>query len=220
MTTSNATVQLLDLNTLVPFAGNVKIHSEEQIDKLTKLIERFGWSSPIVVDKDLEIIAGHGRRLAALKLGLKKVPVIVRVDLNKAEANALRLADNKVSSQDYDQALQAEQLIELSELLGDFDLTDLGYSEHEINFTTGDIDEMDELIFVDDISGAVEKQKDDNKTKTQEIDDVAAPVGDALGFKRVTIAESRVLKELMGKIEQKTGKTGVEALINFVSANV
>jgi ParB-like chromosome segregation protein Spo0J len=218
---TNDTVDLIEITKLVPYEGNVKIHSDEQVEKLAKLITKFGFSAPIVVDRDLVIIAGHGRRLAAIKLGLKKVPVIVKAELTKEEANALRLADNKIASQDYDQAAQADQLRELAEHFGDtFDLTDLGYSEAEINFTLDDLGEMNGDMFVEDIAGAVEQQKEENKSKTAEIDDVAAPVGDALGFKRVTIAESRVIKELMGKMEARTGKSGVGALIEFVSAHV
>lgn len=219
---TNKTIQLLDLKSLQPYENNAKIHSEEQIDKLCGLIKRFGFSSPIVVDGDLVIIAGHGRRLAALKLGLDKVPVIVRDDLTKDEANALRLADNRVASNAYD--LQLEQA-ELQMLAGlgdelDFDLTMLGYSEHELNFSTGDLGEIDDSIFVDDINEAVEQQKTENQSKTQEIDDVAAPVADALGFKRVTIAESRQIRDLMAKMETATGKKGPSALIDFVSAHV
>jgi hypothetical protein len=218
--TTNRPVQLLDIEQIKPYENNAKKHSAEQVGSLVKLIERFGWTQPIVTDRDFVIIAGHGRRLAALEMGLKKVPVIVREDLTKDEANALRLADNRVSSTEYDLALEQAELQALSMVDLNFDLTDLGYSEHELNFSTADLGELDDSIFVDDINGAVEKQKNENKEKVEEVDDVAAPVVDALGFKRVTIAESRVLRDLMARMEVATGKKGAPALIDFVSSRL
>lgn len=217
---TNRQVQLLDIGLIKPYENNAKKHSPDQVASLVKLIQRFGWTQPIVVDKDYVIIAGHGRRLAALEMKLAKVPVIVREDLTKDEANALRLADNRVSSTEYDLALEQSELQALSLVDLDFDLLDLGYTEHELNFSTADLGAMDDSMFVDDISSAVEKQKSDNKEKVEEVDDVAAPVVDALGFKRVTIAESRTLRELMARMEQATGKKGAPALIEFVSSNL
>ncbi|WP_276122708.1 ParB/Srx family N-terminal domain-containing protein [Pararhizobium qamdonense] len=213
---TNKAVTLIAVADLVPYANNAKKHSDEQIEKLSALISKYGWTSPIVVDKDLVVIAGHGRRLAALNIGLEKVPVIVRDDLTKEEANALRLADNRIASSDYDLELEQAELALLADVEG-MDLTMLGYSEHEVNFATQDLLDMEDTIFVEDIAGAVEQQKSENDAKTKEIDDVAAPVADALGFKRVTIAESRTIRDLMGRIEKNTGLKGVEALIGFVS---
>ncbi|TDW20426.1 ParB-like nuclease family protein [Rhizobium azibense] len=214
---TNRPVTLIAVADLKPYENNAKKHSEEQIEKLSSLIGKYGWTSPIVVDKDLVIIAGHGRRLAALNIGLEKVPVIIREDLTKDEANALRLADNRVASTEYDLELEQSELAALAESMEGIDLTILGYSEHELNFATADLLEMEDTVFVEDISGAVEKQKTENDAKTKEVDDVAAPVADALGFKRVTIAESRTIRELMGRIEKNTGLKGVDAFITFIS---
>ncbi|HHP0317040.1 phage tail protein (plasmid) [Acinetobacter baumannii] len=76
-----------------PYELNAKIHSEEQVAKIAESIARFGWDQPIVVDKNGVIIKGHGRRLAAIKLGLIEVPVLVRDDLNEEQVKAARLAD-------------------------------------------------------------------------------------------------------------------------------
>jgi hypothetical protein len=214
---TNKAVTLVAVADLVPYENNAKKHSDDQVEKLMALISRYGWTSPIVVDKDLVIIAGHGRRLAALKLGLEKAPVIIRDDLTKEEAAALRLADNRVASTEYDLGLEQAELAMLSNFEG-IDLTMLGYSEHELDFATADLIDMDDTIFVDDIGAAVEKQKTENEQKTKEVDDVAAPVADALGFKRVTIAESRKIRDLMSRVEQRSGRKGVEALIYVLEA--
>ena len=216
--TQHYPVQLYDVDKLVPYANNAKIHTEEQVSKIANLIEGVGWTSPIIVWKDGEIIAGHGRRLAALKLGLKKVPVIDRSDLTAAEARAMRLADNKVASNDYDQQLVAIELRDLFEA-GDLDIPfeDMGYSERDLDFVTADLGEINEDFFTDDLNEAVEEQKRENEKTVAATDDIAAPIGDALGFKRVTIAQSRTLRDLMTGIETRTGKKGVEALIDVLS---
>lgn len=220
MSESNSKIEIWSIDDLKPYEQNAKKHPETQVNKLATAISKFGWTQPIVVWTNGEIIAGHGRRLAALKLGLKKVPVIVRRDLTKTEADALRLADNRVSSTEYDQeAIQAElQRLndELSET--DFDLTDLGFDQKEIDFIGADLGDIDDSFFVDDVVTAVEEQKTENERSIEKADDTAAPVVDALGFKRVTIAQSRVIHDAMLKIEQKTGKQGSEAFVEFMAS--
>lgn len=213
------TIDVWDITKIIPYEANAKKHSDAQVADLANLISKAGWTQPIVVWKNGEIIAGHGRRLAALKLGLKKVPVIVRDDITKAEADALRLADNRVTSTDYDQALIQDELQRLAnELSGDLTLEDLGFDAKELDFSLADLGELDDSFFVDDVGEAVEQQKKENESSIEATDDIAAPVGDALGFKRVTIAQSRQLRELMAGIETKTGKKGVDALIDVLSA--
>jgi hypothetical protein len=219
MSETNHSIEIVDIAWLKEYEANAKNHPDDQVDALSKSIQKFGWTAPIIVWKDGTIIAGHGRRKAGLKLGLKKVPVIVRRDLTKAQADALRLADNRVAGTDYDQgAIQIELQRLAEELDGSFELSDLGFTEKELDFTLSDFDEISTDLFVDDISGAVETQKSENAAKVAATDDTAAPVGDALGFKRVTIEESRKLKGLMSQIETRTGKTGVQALIYVLSA--
>lgn len=213
--TANPSVQIWDIEKLIPYENNAKVHDEEQVSKLAKSIEKFGWTSPISVWKNGEIIGGHGRRLAAIKLGLKKVPVIVRDDLTKAEADALRLADNRVASTEYDSPMIQDELRRLSEELegADFELSDMGFDEKELEFSLSDLGEMNDDFFVDDVSGAVEEQRQENENSVDETDQTAAPIGDALGFKRITIEESREIRNLMSQIQPLSGKEGVEALI-------
>ena len=214
---NNHPVEIWKVSDLVPYEANAKKHPEEQVIKLANLISKFGWTQPIIVWKNGEIIAGHGRRMAALHLKLEKVPVIVRGDLTKAEADALRLADNRVTSTDYDQELIGDELRRLNEALGldgeDISLTDLGFDEKEIDFTLSDMSEIDDSFFVDDVSSAVEDQKSANENAAEDIDETAAPVGDALGFKRITVVQSREIRSLMGKVEAALEKEGPDALI-------
>lgn len=86
-----------DPQKLKPYIKNNKIHDEKQIDKIAESISQFGFDQPIVVNEQLVIIKGHGRYLAALKLGLKEVPIAIRKDLSQIEQRASRMADNRVS---------------------------------------------------------------------------------------------------------------------------
>lgn len=90
---SELKIQMWIVDDVKPYELNAKIHSEEQVAKIAESIARFGWDRPIVVDKNGVIIKGHGRRLAAIKLGLIEVPVLVRDDLNEEQVKAARLAD-------------------------------------------------------------------------------------------------------------------------------
>lgn len=207
-------VEFWNIEDIKPYPGNAKIHEQSQVQSLANLIEKHGWTQPIVVDKDGVIIAGHGRRLAALHLNRDKVPVVVRRDLSKDQADALRLADNKIASQLYDVNLIQQELTRLAE--NDFDLSDMGFDEKELEFLTKDLGDIDMLSMVDDITEAVETQKRENVQKAEELDETAAPVGDAFGFKRVNVAQSRRIRQFMIQIENDTGKRGAEALMVFL----
>lgn len=88
---------MLPIDSIIPYARNSKTHPEEQITELAAMIAEFGFDQPIVVDGESVIIKGHGRRLAAIKLGLEEVPVVVRTDLTPAQVKAARIADNRVA---------------------------------------------------------------------------------------------------------------------------
>ena len=108
---------------LVPYERNAKEHPQEQVEQIANSIKAFGFRSPIVAWKDGTIINGHGRLLAAYKLGLEEVPVIYADDLTEEEANAFRLADNKTSESSWDEFLLADELADLF----DFDMERFGF---------------------------------------------------------------------------------------------
>ena len=98
------TVEMVDIESVVPYPRNAKLHSLAQIDKLAGLIAAFGFDQPIVVDGQGTIIKGHARREAALKLGMRQVPVIVS-HLTEDQARVARIADNSARSLEYDDEL-------------------------------------------------------------------------------------------------------------------
>jgi ParB-like chromosome segregation protein Spo0J len=214
MSDQKVSVELWDIDRLIPYENNAKIHTDAQIDDLAKSIDRHKLNNPITVDRDGVIIGGHGRRLALKKLGRKKVPVIVRNDLSKEEADALRLSDNQTASTDYDtEAVQAE-LERLYEL--EVDLDGLGYDEKELEFLTASLDDFDESAFVEDIPTGVEEQRRQNEDKTRELDGETVPVAKALGFKAVSRDEARKLGRLVDTATAETGKEGAAALIAWL----
>lgn len=211
MSDQKVSVELWDIDRLIPYENNAKVHSDEQVETLAKSIQRHKLNNPITVDSDGVIIGGHGRRLALIKLGRKKAPVIVRNDLSKEEADALRLSDNQTASTDYDtEAVQAE-LERLYEL--EVDLDGLGYDEKELEFLTASLDDFDENAFVDDIPTGVEEQRQQNEEKTKELDGDTVPIAKVLGFKAVSRDEARKLGRLIDTAAAETGEEGAAALI-------
>ena len=112
---------------LVPYERNAKEHPQEQVEHIANSIKAFGFRSPIVAWKDGTIINGHGRLLAAYKLGLEEVPVIYADDLTEEEANAFRLADNKTAESSWDEFLLADELADLF----DFGMERFGFDMFE-----------------------------------------------------------------------------------------
>ncbi len=91
-----AKVQEVTTTKLVPYEKNAKIHGQGQIEKLKASIQEFGFLTPCLIDKDFNIIAGHGRVMAAKELGIEKVPCVFIEGLTEAQRKAYILADNKL----------------------------------------------------------------------------------------------------------------------------
>jgi DNA modification methylase len=116
---------------LIPYARNARTHSDAQVAQIAASIREFGWTSPLLVDGENGIIAGHGRLLAARKLGINDVPVIELAGLSKAQRQALVIADNKLAlNAGWDTDLLALEFGDLADLGYDLGLT--GFAEDEI----------------------------------------------------------------------------------------
>ena len=111
---------------LIPYVRNARTHSEEQLALIAGSIREFGFTNPVLVDGENGVIAGHGRLLAARKLGLDRVPVIELAHLTQAQKRAYILADNRLAERaGWDRDLLALEVGELSEL--GVDLASLGF---------------------------------------------------------------------------------------------
>jgi ParB-like chromosome segregation protein Spo0J len=90
-------VQEINLDLLRPYQNNAKIHGEEQVNMIADSIKEFGFISPCLIDSDYNIIAGHGRVMAAKQIGMDKVPCLFIEGLTEAQRRAYILADNKLT---------------------------------------------------------------------------------------------------------------------------
>lgn len=127
--------QLVDIESIIPYASNPR-NNAHAVDKVAASIKQFGIRQPIVVDKDMVIIAGHTRYLAAKKLGLKQFPVHVAEDLSPAQVKAYRIADNRVAQEaTWDNELLKYEFEGLHDF--EFDLLETGFTQKEINKILG-----------------------------------------------------------------------------------
>lgn len=207
-------IELRPIEDLIPYEANAKIHDKTQVAKLAEEIRRRGWDVPIVVDKHGVIIKGHGRRLAAIELGLKKVPVLVRSDLTPEQVRAARLADNRVAMGDYDSDMLKAELMDLGdELRGIFD-------DKELDFLSADLGQMNTDAFVSDMDAVVTEQRQDIEQRTEAAAATTVTLAKAFGFKDMPAAGQIYITRLMAKAEAATGKKNGEALAEFAATTL
>jgi len=125
-------IELWPIDRLIPYARNPRTHADEQVAQIAASIVEFGWTNPILVGPDGVIIAGHARLLAARKLGLSEVPLIVLDHLSEAQRRALIIADNQlaVTGTGWNEELLRGLITELRE--EEFNLDVLGFSDQEL----------------------------------------------------------------------------------------
>jgi ParB family transcriptional regulator, chromosome partitioning protein len=138
----------VDINEIIPYVNNPR-KNEKAVDYVASSIKEFGWQQPIVVDKDNVIVVGHTRYLAAKRLKLKKVPILVAENLTPFQIKAYRIADNKtneIAEWDYE-LLSTELAAIINQVENNFDIDSLGFNRDELDsiLNTINIDEyMDE----------------------------------------------------------------------------
>lgn len=150
---------------LIPYANNSRVHSDEQVNQIAASIKEFGFLNPIIIDGDNGIIAGHGRVMAANKLGIKELPCVDASHLSPAQKKAYVIADNKIAlNSDWDVDLLRVELEGLQEL--DFDLSLTGFNEDEL----GDLLNVELLPeYEEDADGEVIEPPPDPKTKEGDV---------------------------------------------------
>ena len=124
-------VERWPVDRLIPRATNPRTHSPEQVARIAASIQEWGWTNPILVGADSRVIAGHGRLLAARKLGMSEVPVIVLGHLSEAQCRALVIADNQLASNaGWDEEMLRLELATLRE--EDFNVDLIGFDDAEL----------------------------------------------------------------------------------------
>ncbi len=151
---STERLEKVNIDKLVPYARNARTHSKEQILQLRSSLREFGFVNPVIVDKDLNIIAGHGRVLAAKEEGITEVPCVFVEHLTEAQKRAYIIADNRLA---LNAGWDTEMLsVELADLQGvDFDLSLLGFDDSELNKLLGNINDVKDDDF--DVDGELSK---------------------------------------------------------------
>ena len=154
MSRTTTEMNLVDINKLIPYINNARTHSPEQINKLRASLREFGFVNPVIIDKDFNIIAGHGRVEAAKAEGIKEVPCVLVDYLTEAQKKAYILADNRMAM---DAGWDEEMLkVELEALNAEaFDLSLTGFDDKELTdlFKTETEVEDDDY----DLTAALEK---------------------------------------------------------------
>jgi ParB-like chromosome segregation protein Spo0J len=137
---------------LIPYASNSRTHSDAQVAQIAASIKEFGWTNPILIDGENTIIAGHGRLLAARKLGMDKVPAIVLDHLTKPQQRALVIADNQLAlNAGWDMDMLKAEIEDLK--LDDFDISILGFDASALDKMLDDAipqEALDEFKEVDE----------------------------------------------------------------------
>lgn len=144
----------VNIDRLMPYARNARTHSKEQITQLRASLREFGFVNPVIVDKDLNIIAGHGRILAAKEEGITEVPCVFAEHLSEAQKRAYIIADNRLA---LNAGWDAEMLsVEIADLQGvDFDISLLGFDDAELNKLMGSAEDVKDDDF--DVDSELQK---------------------------------------------------------------
>jgi site-specific DNA-methyltransferase (adenine-specific) len=142
-------IEMVSVDTLIPYAKNARTHSDEQVAQIAGSIKEFGFNNPVLIDKDNSVIAGHGRLMAARKLGYKEVPVVKLEHLTESQRKAYILADNRIAlNSGWDTSMLS---LELQELKDDIDLSLLGFDADELNAMLNPIEETEGLTDEDSV---------------------------------------------------------------------
>lgn len=150
-------IEWMSVETLIPYAKNARTHSDEQVAQIAGSIKEFGFNNPVLIDKENSIIAGHGRLMAARKLGMDKVPAVQLEHMTEAQRKAYVLADNRIAlNSGWDTSMLS---LELQELKDDIDLSLLGFDADELDALLNPIEETEGLTDEDAVPDVPEEPK-------------------------------------------------------------
>lgn len=135
-------IEFIDINKIIPYEDNPRVHSDIQIEQISKSIKEFGFTVPILIDENKNVIAGHGRLDASKSLQLKEVPTITISNLTDQQKKAYIIADNQLTlNSNWNEDLLKSQLSFLTE--NNFDLNLLGFEDAQLDNYFKEIEEID-----------------------------------------------------------------------------
>lgn len=177
-------IEEIEVEKLVPYGNNAKIHGRKQLDKIKDSIREFGFLTPCLIDKDFNIIAGHGRVMAAKEMQLKKVPCVFIEGLSELQRKAYILADNRLSELgEWDMELVAAELKELADDGFGIELT--GFSIDDSIFDNEKIDDSNLNKQIDDFLN----ESDSTRTAQGDIWE--------LGQHRLMVGDSKEIEQVL-----------------------
>jgi len=136
-------IEMKSVDDLIPYSKNARTHSESQVAQIAASIIEFGFTNPVLIDGEKGIIAGHGRLMAAKKLGLKEVPVVILDHLSETQKKAYIIADNKLAENaGWDEEILANELADLKD--ENFDLDLIGFEDQELEKIFSNLYDKDE----------------------------------------------------------------------------
>jgi len=148
-------IEQVSIEALIPYARNSRTHSDAQVAQIAASIKEFGFTNPVLIDEDGGIIAGHGRTMAARKLGLDEVPCLRLAYLTEAQKKAYVIADNKLAlNAGWDDEMLKVELSELKDL--DFDLSLIGFDADELAALLS-TEQDEEEKYTDGVAGGMSK---------------------------------------------------------------
>lgn len=141
--------ETMPIEAMIPYARNSRTHSDEQVAQIAASIREFGFANPVLIDEEGSIVAGHGRVMAARKLGMLEIPCIRLEGLTETQRRAYVIADNKLAlNAGWDDEMLA---VEIAALEADnFDLSLIGFSDEELNALSAEADKTEEGLTDDD----------------------------------------------------------------------
>lgn len=163
--------EMIDIEDLIPYANNSRKHSPEQVAKIASSIKEFGFTNPVLIDKENGLIAGHGRVMGARKLGIKQVPCIRLDHLSEAQKKAYIIADNKLAlDAEWDMDLLGIELEELKNL--DYDIRLTGFDSEQLkDFFEGETVVDVENPYTMKVSTPIYEPKDEKPNINELLDD-------------------------------------------------
>jgi len=157
------TITYIRIDDLIPYAKNAKLHSDSQVARIAASIKEYGFVNPVLIDSDKQIIAGHGRVLAAMQLHMQQIPCVYADDLTDEQIRAFRLAENKTAElAGWDYKKLADEIRGFS-----CDLTEFGFAP------LPDESMLDGLF--DDDGNAEESKEGSKETREAEVKRVQCP---------------------------------------------
>lgn len=143
--TEKRKLEYIAIDALKEYERNTRTHSDEQVEQLKRSITAFGFTNPVLIDENNEIIAGHGRRIAAHELGMSEVPCLRLIGLTESQKKALRIADNQLAlNAGWDEEMLRIELADLK--TEDFNLDLIGFSIDELEQYLGEYEQQKEVV--------------------------------------------------------------------------